>query len=287
MCADSLRGFQNLLQASKSAEATNGNHTTIASSILSDIQPLNSDIPQYKKATNQARSQPNTTSLSFEVTELHLHEYDEALCLAVDAAEVEGAVAESNNTDNLTSNNTDNLTSTTFHDADDILCSTALDTVVTPKVKDECKVISDSPHVEKRRNPMDIEVSLFQNILEKTPDRPVTVGGKYPNPATGDSCAVTPKVETSVIVKRERGHGNASCRARKRLNFSSKKKPDMLHSFKLDDVYKFILKRDRMNGHAAENDALDLLECIVALGHSFTEWVDENAVQFNSIKRMG
>jgi hypothetical protein len=250
MCADSLRGFRKLLQASKSVEECNDKPTTIApSSILNGIQPLNNhNLLEYRKATNQVCTQPNDKALEPGINELHLNDYDEALCAALEAAETL-LVSESNK--------------------------------ATAKVK-----VSDSIELEKKINPMENEVGVSQNILEKTPDRPVTVGGKYPNAGAGDNCAVTPKVETSEIIKGKRGHLKVSCQARKQLNFSSKGKPqNTSRSFKLDDVYRFILKRDPVNSHCAENDALNLLECIVALGHSFTEWADENAIQFNSIKK--
>ncbi|XP_021917815.1 three-prime repair exonuclease 1 isoform X2 [Zootermopsis nevadensis] len=100
--------------------------------------------------------------------------------------------------------------------------------------------------------------------------------------------STTPEVDTSEITEGKRGCLNVSCPTQKRLNLLSKEKlQNTLSSFKLDDVYRFLLKRDPVNSHYAENDALNLLECIVALGNGFMEWADENAIQFNSIKEMG
>lgn len=279
MCADSLQGFRNLLKASKTVKAYSGKPaTTKQNGILRDIQPLIDDMPQDGTATNQVCTAPHNSTLGVEVNELHLNDYDEALCLAVEAVETV-PLSESNSTNNLTD--------ITFNDVDDVLCCFAADNVAAVRVQGECKVNRvDLPNVEKKNNPMEND-GAFQNILEKTPDRPTTAGGIYPNPTAADICPMTPKAETSESTKGKRGHSNTSCKARQRL-FPLKEKPqNTIRSLKLDNVYRHILKRDPMNSHCAESDALHLLECIVTLGQSFIEWVDENAVQFNSIKKIG
>jgi hypothetical protein len=220
------------------------------------------------KTTRHACPESISPTLEWEKSELYLNDYDEALCLLLEAAETL-PVSEHNLGD-----------VTFFDDADDDLCCAAVDTVERMEIPDECKVIIlDSPAVKKN------EVSVLQNILEKTPDHPITVGGKHPYQAPGD---MTQRVETPRSIQGNKSCLSSSHQVRKRLSFfSEKSSQNVPRRFRLHDVYRFLLKKDPVDSHCAEQDALNLLECIVKMGHSFTDWVDKNAVQFNSIKKMG
>jgi hypothetical protein len=253
MCADSLPGFRKLLQA------------------YSGVSLNGSSLPQDKRSTNQGCQESVDSAVELGVYELHLSDYDEALCSVLEAVEAD-PLSQSNYTKNVIS------------DDKAALPWSATDTVKTVTAKDEYKVIiSSSPEVVKKKT----GVTVSRKALEKTPDRPSNVEGKYPYSAAGDSCATPPGVETLGSIKGKRNGLNISLQARKRLNFSSNpESQNKPKSFKLDDVYRFLLKRDPVNSHCAENDALNLLECIVALGHTFVEWLDKNAIQFNSVKKM-
>lgn len=281
MCADSLRGFRKLLPSIKYTAKCNGKPTDVGPvSLLTGIQPLNNDhVLQDQKATKQACPEFNGLTSELEVSDLDWNDYDEALCSAVDAVETV-SVSESNVRDNLMD--------ACFDDTDDLLCCVAVDTVEGGQAKDEYKVtIFGSPEKVMERNPMGSEVSVCQKVLETTPPHPISGRGKYSYPVGGDRSDITPQAETSGNAREIRHYGNVACRARKQLNFLSKKSQNVPRTYKLQDVYRFLLNREPLNMHSAENDALNLLECIVALGQSFTDWVDENAVHFNSIKKMG
>jgi hypothetical protein len=232
-----------------------------------------------QKATKQACSEFNELTSELEVSDLHVNDYDEALCSAVDAVE----------TDPVSENNvTDNLNYVCFDDIDDLICSYAVDTVEGRLMKDEHKeVISGSPEKVKEGSPTGNEVSVCQKVLEMTPPHPISVREKYSYPSGGDSSDITPQAETSGNVTGTRHHKNIVCCARKKLRFPSNESQNVTMRYRLQDVYRLLLKREPVNIHSAENDALSLLECIVALGQSFIDWVDKNAVQFNSIKKVG
>jgi hypothetical protein len=215
------------------------------------------------KTTNQACPESISPTLELEKSELYLNDYDEALCLVLEAVE----------TLPVSQHNLGDVTF--FDDRDDDLCCTAVDMVERMEVPDDCKLtVLDSSPVKKNG------VSLLQNILEKTPDHLIT-----PYQGAGD---MTRRVEIPRRIQGNRSCLNGSRQVRRRLSYSSKKTPqNAARRFRLDDVYRFLLKKDPVNSHCAETDALNLLECIVKVGQSFTDWVDENAVQFNSIKKMG
>lgn len=281
MCADSLPGFRKLLPSSKYVQPCNAKPTDIGpSSLLTGIQPLNNDrILKDQKTTNQAGIEFNELTSGQEVSDLHLNDYDEALCSAVDAVET-FPVSESNVRDNVMD--------VSFDEIDDLICSFAVDTVEGKVVKDEYKeVISSSPEKIKEGSLMGNEVSVCQKVHERTPPHPISVREKFSYPTGGDRSDITPQAENCGNVTGTRHHKNTVCSARKKLPFSSNKRQNVTMSYKLNDVYRLLLKREPANIHCAENDALNLLECIVELGQSFIDWVDENAVQFNSIKKVG
>jgi len=281
MCADSLTGFRKLLPSSKYVATCDGKPTDAGpSSLLTGIQPLNNDhLLQDQKATNQACSEFNGLISELEVSDLHVNDYDEALCSAVDAVETD-PVSESNVGDNLKD--------VCFDDIDDMICSFAVDTVEGRLTKNEYKeVISDSTEKVKEGNPMGNEVSVCQKVLERTPPRSISVREKYSRPSGGDSSDIIPRAETSGNVTGTRHHENTVSHARRKLLFSSNISQNVTIRYRLQDVYRLLLNREPANIHSAENDALSLLHCIVALGQSFIDWVDENAIQFNSIKKVG
>lgn len=280
MCADSLTGFRKLLPSSKYVETCNGTTADVGlSSLLTGIQPLNNDhLLQDQQATKQACTEFNGLTSELEVSDLHVNDYDEALCSAVDAVETD-SVSESNVRDNSNY--------VCFDDIDDLICSYAVDTVEGRLMKEkDTEVISGSPEKVEEGSPMGNEVSVRQKVLERTPPHSISEKEKYSYPSGGDSSDMTPQAETSGNVIGTRHHKNIVCHARRKLPFSSHKSPNVTRSYKLQDVYRLLLKREPINTHSAENDALSLLECIVALGQSFIDWVDENAVQFNSIKKV-
>jgi hypothetical protein len=234
---------------------------------------------QDQKATKQACTEFNGLTSQLEFGDLHVNDYDEALCSAVDAVETD-SVSESNVRDNLND--------VSFDVKDDLICSYAVDTVEERLMKDEYKeVISGSPEKVREGSPVGNEVSVCQKVLERTPPRPISVREKYSCLLGGDRSDITPQAETSGSVTGTRHHKNTVCHASKKLLFSTDKSQNVKRSYRLPDVYRLLLKREPLNLHSAESDALNLLECIIALGQSFVDWVDKNAVQLNTIKKVG
>jgi hypothetical protein len=270
MCADSLPAFRKLLRTTRQFKGcSDKSPATESSGISCHIQPLYNENLQDMKTTKYTCPEPISVTLESAKSELYFGDYDEALCLLLETVETLPMPVSEYKLGDVTF----------FDDSDDVLCCAAVDIVEKMQKQDECRVINlDSPAVKKN------EVSVLQNILEKTPDRPITLGTKYPYQAASN---VTPRVETPGHSQGNNSHLNSSHQVRRRLNFLSEKRSQNVPGrFRLHDVYRFLLKKDPASSHCAEQDALNLLECIVKMGQSFTDWVDENAVQFNSIKKM-
>ncbi|XP_023934303.1 uncharacterized protein LOC112043222 [Bicyclus anynana] len=73
-------------------------------------------------------------------------------------------------------------------------------------------------------------------------------------------------------------------KARRRFPWSKGEKPT--EKYKLKDVYFRLLNREAVDAHRAENDCVLALECSVALGEDFVNWVDENHCLFSEVKPM-
>lgn len=57
-------------------------------------------------------------------------------------------------------------------------------------------------------------------------------------------------------------------------------------SYKLNNIYKHLIKRNIPNAHSAEGDSLAILECIAAIGPPFHEWVLGNHRKLSSILKL-
>ncbi|XP_054276357.1 uncharacterized protein LOC128995374 [Macrosteles quadrilineatus] len=69
---------------------------------------------------------------------------------------------------------------------------------------------------------------------------------------------------------------------RKILSDAKKQKP----KFTLSAIYERVTKKEFVNAHRAENDALAILECVTAIGLPVIEWMDCNKIPFRSVKKM-
>ncbi|KAG8297643.1 exodeoxyribonuclease III activity protein, partial [Homalodisca vitripennis] len=56
-------------------------------------------------------------------------------------------------------------------------------------------------------------------------------------------------------------------------------------NFELKSIYESTTKRECLNSHRAEADALALLECVTAVGRPILEWMDSKRIPFKSIKK--
>nr|CAD7258895.1 unnamed protein product [Timema shepardi] len=96
------------------------------------------------------------------------------------------------------------------------------------------------------------------------------------------------KVNAEPTYTTKRSRKDDAVAARKRLNFSPPEFGDVTKtpkSFKLIDIYQFLLNKKSVNDHMAESDCLNLLECIVTMGPTFVDWVDKNAKLFSLVKK--
>lgn len=63
----------------------------------------------------------------------------------------------------------------------------------------------------------------------------------------------------------------------------SKKRGGRYYSFKLGDIYHALLNKTPVS-HRAENDVMNMLECIHVIGTPFVEWMDDNCIAFKNIR---
>lgn len=73
-------------------------------------------------------------------------------------------------------------------------------------------------------------------------------------------------------------------KAKRRFPWNEDSKPK--ESYKLKNVYERLLNRPALEAHRAENDCILALECCVALGKDFVEWIDNNHIPFTEVKPM-
>lgn len=73
-------------------------------------------------------------------------------------------------------------------------------------------------------------------------------------------------------------------KARRRLPWSKGDKPQK--SYKLTDVYNRLFGCYAKDSHTAEGDCLLMLECSVALGEKFVQWMEENCQKFSEVEPM-
>ncbi|XP_028166870.1 uncharacterized protein LOC114357456 [Ostrinia furnacalis] len=92
-------------------------------------------------------------------------------------------------------------------------------------------------------------------------------------PQTKHSGNVTPRETNKKISK-----------ARRRFPWSEGSK--LKDSYKLKDIYERLLNRPPLEAHRAENDCILALECSVALGQEFVQWVDKNYFSFAKVVPM-
>ncbi|PSN44945.1 hypothetical protein C0J52_16471 [Blattella germanica] len=139
----------------------------------------------------------------------------------------------------------------------------------------------------------------LQKILEKTPEShakkslqnesyiPQRLLEHTPSTSTNQNiCNGRNTAQNTTPVREKRNTEPLVNKARKRLNFSSEEEKNKPKSYRLGDIYRFLLKKEPVDCHRAENDSLILLECIAVMGNSFLEWSDNNNVKFNSFKKI-
>lgn len=63
----------------------------------------------------------------------------------------------------------------------------------------------------------------------------------------------------------------------------SKKRGGRYYSFKLVDIYKVLFNKIPIS-HRAENDVMNMLECIHVIGTPFVEWMDDNYFAFKNVR---
>ncbi|CAG9792616.1 unnamed protein product [Diatraea saccharalis] len=73
------------------------------------------------------------------------------------------------------------------------------------------------------------------------------------------------------------------CKAKRRFPWSGEKPKE---SYKLANIYERVMNRPALEAHRAENDCILALECAVALGKDFVDWVDNNHYLFTDVKPM-
>lgn len=123
------------------------------------------------------------------------------------------------------------------------------------------------------------ESYYLKKILETTPK------------TSGQLTYSTEKVEiNSVLPEQEMKETvRTGSRVRKRLFKAEEKDGDsnkILKRFRLCDIYLHLFDRDPIEAHRAENDALNLMQCIVAKSPRFLEWVDQTAKPLNTVKSL-
>lgn len=113
-------------------------------------------------------------------------------------------------------------------------------------------------NIDEVQSKLNFEVDKIRKINETTPLRKFT-------PRTDQS-------ETST------GEYHA------RRKILKEKQPKIQYNLK--SLYERLTKKELVNAHRAETDALALLECVTAVGRPILEWADRNRVPFRSIKKM-
>lgn len=93
------------------------------------------------------------------------------------------------------------------------------------------------------------------------------------------------KLVNEVTPKKKKKYINRGIsKVRRRFPWGSGSKPT--DSYKLKDIYERLMNRPALEAHRAENDCILALECSVALGVDFVEWIDNNYVPFSEVKPM-
>lgn len=73
---------------------------------------------------------------------------------------------------------------------------------------------------------------------------------------------------------------------RKNLFGTPTKKGPQKPSYKLENVYRHLMKKGIPNAHSAEGDSLAILDCIAAIGPPFHTWVENNHRKLSSILKL-
>lgn len=116
----------------------------------------------------------------------------------------------------------------------------------------------DNFNIKEVQSKLNFEVDKIRKINETTPIR------KLP-----------PRTDQSETSKGE-------CHARRKILTENQPKIQ----YNLKSLYERLTKKELVNAHRAETDALALLECVSAVGRPILEWADRNRVPFRSIKKM-
>lgn len=116
----------------------------------------------------------------------------------------------------------------------------------------------DNFNIDEVQSKLNFEVDKIRKINETTPLRKFT-------PTSDQS-------ETS----------KGECHARRKI--LKEKQPKIQYNLK--SLYERLTKKELVNAHRAEADALALLECVTAVGRPILEWADRNRVPLRSIKKM-
>ncbi|CAH0402978.1 unnamed protein product [Chilo suppressalis] len=139
--------------------------------------------------------------------------------------------------------------------------------------------------LEFRKNSVSNSVTNVSSTLDQT-DTTITVKKESPQSILNQDNTLDMKSKNETTPRKT--HINKiphSCRGKAKRRFPwSGRKPD--ESYKLKYIYERVLNRPAIEAHRAENDCILALECAVALGKDFVEWVDCNYIQFADIRPM-
>ncbi|XP_034825872.1 three-prime repair exonuclease 1-like [Maniola hyperantus] len=163
--------------------------------------------------------------------------------------------------------------------ADDLMCADCLhgffDIMEKRKLNDTSTTVVDST---KEKNTVSNENKTQIDEIDFLSDntlRAQAVNEMTPKQSVIACVNKTPKKTNSTL---------AISKARRRFPWSKGEKPN--EKYKLKDIYYRLLNREAVDAHHAENDCLLALECSVALGEAFVQWIDENHCLFSEVKPM-
>lgn len=113
-------------------------------------------------------------------------------------------------------------------------------------------------NIDEVQSKLNLEVDKIRKINETTPNRK-----PIPKPYQSETA-------------------NGECHAKRKI--LKVKHPKIQYNLK--SLYERLTKKELVNAHRAETDALALLECVTAVGRPILEWADKNRVPLRSIKKM-
>ncbi|XP_037965427.2 uncharacterized protein LOC119691652 [Plutella xylostella] len=149
------------------------------------------------------------------------------------------------------------------------LPSTAVERILINETTPKVSTVHGQPE-------MPIEASCDATKLPSTVEEMKLKNETTPKRSTVQEQPGTP-MKAGVTVMR-------GSKTRRRFPFSLGNKPK--DSYKLGHVYERLLNRPAANTHHAEGDCVLMMECSVAIGKDFCEWVDQNSQSFSEVRAM-